>query len=134
MTIDTPLSNVKVELSIVLGEAKMPIHQLLRMGHGAVIELPNAQNDEVMVFAGEVQVAKASVMISENVIAIEIKELMRKPTILRERRGEGAPEVFDIPAAPALDEEMEAEASPEAPVQAEADGDDDGDETDKVFI
>ncbi len=32
------VDNVKVEISVVLGRSVIPMHQLLRMGRGAVIE------------------------------------------------------------------------------------------------
>ena len=33
----TSLNTVKVEISVVLGRSVIPMHQLLRMGRGAVI-------------------------------------------------------------------------------------------------
>ena len=33
------VKDVKVEISVLLGRSKIPMHQLLRMGRGAVIEL-----------------------------------------------------------------------------------------------
>jgi flagellar motor switch protein FliN/FliY len=33
------VGGVKVEISVVLGSSTIPMHQLLRMGRGAVIEL-----------------------------------------------------------------------------------------------
>ena len=34
-----PVNDVKIEISVVLGKAVMPINQLLKMGRGSVIEL-----------------------------------------------------------------------------------------------
>jgi flagellar motor switch protein FliN/FliY len=39
------LNNVKVEISVVLGRSVIPMHQLLRMGRGAVIELDSHQDE-----------------------------------------------------------------------------------------
>ena len=39
-------NEVTVELSVVLGRASMPIHQLLKMGRGAVIELGASVDDD----------------------------------------------------------------------------------------
>ena len=39
------IDNANVELSVVLGKAVMPIHQLLKMGRGTVIELDATVHD-----------------------------------------------------------------------------------------
>ena len=33
------LDNVSVDIAVVLGKTAMPIHQVLRLGRGAIIEL-----------------------------------------------------------------------------------------------
>ena len=43
------VDNVKVEISVVLGRSVIPMHQLLRMGRGAVIELDSHQDDPVLI-------------------------------------------------------------------------------------
>ena len=40
------LGAVQVEISVLLGRSKLPIHQFLRMGRGAVIPLDAAEHDE----------------------------------------------------------------------------------------
>ena len=55
----TNLTNVKVEISVVLGRSVIPMHQLLRMGRGAVIELDSCQDDQVVIMANDRPVAKA---------------------------------------------------------------------------
>ncbi len=55
----------------------MPIHQLLRMGRGAVIELETDENEEVFVLANNVVVAKGEVILSGEKIAISITEVMK---------------------------------------------------------
>ena len=37
------LAEVGVEISVVIGHSKMPVHQLLKMGRGAVIELDRVE-------------------------------------------------------------------------------------------
>jgi len=72
------LDSVTVELSVVLGKATMPIHQLLRMGRGAVIELDTSANDEVIILANNVPVARGDVVIRGDRVAIEIKEMLKR--------------------------------------------------------
>ena len=53
------IDNVKVEISVVLGRSVIPMHQLLRMGRGAVIELDSHQDDPVTILANDKPVARA---------------------------------------------------------------------------
>ena len=69
------LSSVKVEISVVLGRSVIPMHQLLRMGRGAVIELDSKQDDPVLVLANNRAVAKGEIVIDGERIAVSITEL-----------------------------------------------------------
>ena len=60
----------------------MPIHQLLRMGRGAIIELDTSEKDNVTVMANDVPIAKASVVLQEDTISIEIVEMLTRNDIL----------------------------------------------------
>lgn len=75
------LESVSVELSVVLGATTMPIHQLLRMGRGAVIELDATEKDDVTVLANNVPVARGTVVIRGDRVAIEITEMLHRPDI-----------------------------------------------------
>jgi flagellar motor switch protein FliN/FliY len=68
---------VKVELSVVLGRATMPMHQLLRMGRGAVIELDARQDEQVWVLANNRPIARGEIMIQGDRIAVSITELLK---------------------------------------------------------
>lgn len=72
------LDTVDVEISVVLGRTLMPIHQLLRMGRGAVIELDNSENDEVLILANNMPIAVGEVLIRTDRIAIEVKRVLRR--------------------------------------------------------
>jgi len=71
------IEHVSVELSIVLGRSVMPIHQLLRMGRGAVIELETDDNEEVYILANNIVVAKGEVILSGERIAVSITEVLK---------------------------------------------------------
>lgn len=71
------IESVKVEISVVLGRSVIPMHQLLRMGRGAVIELNSCQDDSVMVLANEKPVAKGEIIIQGDKIGVSITELLR---------------------------------------------------------
>lgn len=73
------LENIAVDISIVLGRARMPIHQLLRMGRGAVIALDASEEDEVEILANDLPIARGMVVVNGTEITVEIKELLRRP-------------------------------------------------------
>jgi len=70
------LNGVKVEISVVLGRSVIPMHQLLRMGRGAVIELDSAQDDPVTVLANDKPVAKGEIVIHGDKIGVSITNLL----------------------------------------------------------
>jgi flagellar motor switch protein FliN/FliY len=70
------IDNIKVEISVVLGRSVIPMHQLLRMGRGAVIELDSHQDDPVLVLANDKAVAKGEIQIQGEKIAVSIVDLL----------------------------------------------------------
>ena len=66
------VDNVKVEISVVLGRSVIPMHQLLRMGRGAVIPLDARVNDEVWILANNHPVARGEIQINDERIAIAV--------------------------------------------------------------
>ena len=71
------VDNVKVEISVVLGRSVIPMHQLLRMGRGAVIELDSNQDDPVTILANDKPVAKGEIQIQGDKIAVCVVDLLR---------------------------------------------------------
>jgi flagellar motor switch protein FliN/FliY len=75
------LENVSIDIAVVLGTSSMPIHQVLRLGRGAVIELDASEEDEVRILANNLPVAKGTVIVSGNRIAVEVKELLPRTPV-----------------------------------------------------
>ena len=73
-TIDT----VSLDIAVVLGSTSMPVHQVLRLGRGAIIELDSSEEDEVQILANNMPVAKGTVIVSGNRIAVEIKSMLKR--------------------------------------------------------
>jgi flagellar motor switch protein FliN/FliY len=73
----TNLTNVKVEISVVLGRSVIPMHQLLRMGRGAVIELDSCQDDAVTILANDRPVAKGEIIIHGDKIGVSVTDLLK---------------------------------------------------------
>ena len=74
---------VAVDITVVLGTTSMPIHQVLRLGRGAIIELESSENDAVNILANNLPVAKGTVVVNGNKIAVEVAELLPRPLDMR---------------------------------------------------
>ena len=70
------IDKVALDIAVVLGTTDMPVHQALRLGRGAIIELDATEDDEVRILANNLPVAKGTVVVQGNRIAVEIKRLM----------------------------------------------------------
>jgi len=77
------LEKIKVEISVVLGGQTMPIHQLLRMGRGAVIELDHSADDDVDILANNLPVAKGQVVLKGDRVTVAITEVLARPASYR---------------------------------------------------
>jgi flagellar motor switch protein FliN/FliY len=77
---------INVDISVVLGESEMPVHQLLRMGRGAVIDLDVTEDDDVKIYANNTLVAKGQVVLLGERIGISITEVLMRPPEIRPMR------------------------------------------------
>ena len=74
---------VAVDIAVVLGTTSMPIHQVLRLGRGAIIELDTTEDDAVDILANNLRVAKGTVVVNGNKIAVEVGQLLPRPPDMR---------------------------------------------------
>ncbi len=77
------IDDVQCDISVMLGESMVPIHQLLRMGRGAIIELSATEDDEVTILANNMPVAKGTVVVEGSGIAVSVTRLLPRPATLR---------------------------------------------------
>ncbi len=63
---------VKVDIAVVLGRSTLPMHQLLRMGRGAVITLDARESDQVWILANNHPIARGEIVIRNDRVTIEI--------------------------------------------------------------
>jgi flagellar motor switch protein FliN len=87
------LEDLNVDLTVVLGQNRMPVHMLLRMGRGAVVELEATETDMVDILANGYPIARGQIVVTGNRISVEVTQLIRKPGLVRERGvtiGDGA--------------------------------------------
>ena len=68
------LETIEVDISVELGAAIMPIHHLLRMGRGAIIELDALENDPVRIYANNTLVAKGEIQIDEGQLNVLVRD------------------------------------------------------------
>jgi flagellar motor switch protein FliN len=72
------LDTIEVDITVELGATTMPIHHLLRMGRGAVIELDTAENDPLRVYANNRLIAHGEVKVEEGRLSVQITEKLLK--------------------------------------------------------
>jgi flagellar motor switch protein FliN/FliY len=77
------LEKVSVDITVVLGTTKMPVHPVLRLGRGAIIELDTSEDDPASILANGLPVAKGTVVVNGNRIGVEVGELLPRPADMR---------------------------------------------------
>lgn len=70
------LDKISVDLMVVLGTTSMPVHQVMRLSRGAIIELDATEQDEVRILANNLPIASGVVMVNRNRIAVEVKQML----------------------------------------------------------
>lgn len=69
--------NVPVQVSAVLGQATMPVNQLLKLGRGAVVELDRRVGESIDIFVNNKLVARGEVVIVEDRLGITMTEIIK---------------------------------------------------------
>ena len=70
------LDKVSLDIAVVLGATSMPVHQVMRLSRGAIIELDATEQDEVKILANNLPIASGVVMVNRNRIAVEVKQML----------------------------------------------------------
>ncbi len=73
-TDDKAITEVDVEISVVIGKSTMPVHQLLKMGRGAVIELEAGVDDPAWIFANNRLIARGEIVVTGDAVGVSITE------------------------------------------------------------
>jgi len=72
------LDQIEVDITVELGSAIMPIHHLLRMGRGAIIELNATERDPLKIYANNTLVAHGEVKVDDGRLSVEVTEKIFK--------------------------------------------------------
>ena len=76
MSQQSALHAVDLDISVVIGTAVMPIHQLLKMGRGAVIELDARVDDFAWIYANDRLIARGEIVVNGETVSIQITEMI----------------------------------------------------------
>jgi flagellar motor switch protein FliN/FliY len=68
------LDNIEVDITVELGATDIPIHHMLRMGRGAVIELDATEHDPLRIYANNTLIAKGEVNVDEGQLRVIVTE------------------------------------------------------------
>jgi len=66
------LVDVKLDVSVVVGSAMLPIRQLLKLGRGAIIPLEATPDDAVTIYVNAEPVAKGTVETMEERLQVRV--------------------------------------------------------------
>lgn len=66
------INKVGIDISVLVGRSSLAMHQLLRMGRGAVIPLTASPKDPVWVLANNHPIARGEISLDEDKISVEI--------------------------------------------------------------
>lgn len=72
------LDNIEVDITVELGAASMPVHHLLRMGRGAVIELDATEHDPLSIYANSTLIARGEVSVEDGQLKVVVTEKVYK--------------------------------------------------------
>jgi flagellar motor switch protein FliN/FliY len=73
------LDQIEVDITVELGSAIMPVHRLLRMGRGAIIELDATEHDPLRIYANNTLVGRGEIRVDDGQLSVEVTAKVRKP-------------------------------------------------------
>lgn len=74
------LDQIEVDITVELGATTMPIHHLLRMGRGAVIELGTTERDPLKIYANNTLIALGEIKVDDGHLSVEMTQKVRRPS------------------------------------------------------
>lgn len=73
----TAVHDTEVVLSVELGKTTMPIHQLLKLGRGAIVELDRTTREACDIYVNDRLIARGEVVIVEDRIGVTLTDIIR---------------------------------------------------------
>jgi flagellar motor switch protein FliN/FliY len=81
------IKSLSIDIAVELGATNMPVHQLLRLGRGAVIELETREHDDLTLLANNTPIASGQVMLNEEKIMVSVTKLLPRAVEKRDCGG-----------------------------------------------
>ena len=72
------LDQIEVDITVELGATIMPIHHLLRMGRGAILELNTTEHDPLKIYANNTLIARGAVKVDDGRLSVSVTEKVFK--------------------------------------------------------
>lgn len=69
--------DIPVQVSAVLGKSSMEVHQLLRLGRGAVVELDRKVGEAIDIYVNNRLVARGEVVVVDDRLGITMTEIIK---------------------------------------------------------
>ncbi len=66
--------DIEIDIKVELGSTVMPVHHILRLGRGAVIELDTTENDPMKIYANNQHIANGDIQINDGQLTVEVLE------------------------------------------------------------
>ena len=79
------IEKLDVDVSIVLGTTRMPLHQFLKLGRSAIVRLDPTGDELVDILANGHPIARGQVAVAGGRITVEVTQLLRKEEVNRRR-------------------------------------------------
>lgn len=76
LTLDA-VSDIPVQISVVLGKTNMQVQHLLKLGRGAVVELDRKVGEPVDIYVNNRLVARGEVVVVEDKIGVTMTEIIK---------------------------------------------------------
>ncbi len=71
------VSDIPVQVSVVLGRTNMQVNQLLKLGRGAVVELDRKVGEPIDIYVNNRLVARGEVVVVEDRIGVTMTEIIK---------------------------------------------------------
>ena len=69
--------DVPVQISAVLGRSTMPVHQLLKLGRGAVVELDRRVGEAIDIYVNNRLIARGEVVVVDDHLGVTMTEIIK---------------------------------------------------------
>ncbi len=70
--------DIDIKLSVTLGKSMLRVHQMLKLGRGAVLELDQKLDEPVEIYANDILVAHGNVIVTDDDrIGVEIDNMVK---------------------------------------------------------